>query len=133
MLGNLVCNERTSFSATRFEKADEINKAPKLGVYVEGIFLQGARFNRDIMELDESLPKIMFDTVPVIWLKPGIKANFVPIPVYYSPLYKTSERRGVLATTGHSSNFVMFVLLPTRVSQNHWINRGVACLCQLDD
>ena len=75
----------------------------------------------------------MFDSVPIIHLKPGVKANFVPTPVYHSPLYKTSERRGVLATTGHSSNFVMFVLLPTSMDEAHWIDRGVACLCQLDD
>lgn len=75
----------------------------------------------------------MFDTVPIIWLRPGIKSEFIPRQVYYSPLYRTSERRGVLATTGHSSNFVMFVLLPTTIKEDHWIHRGVACLCQLDD
>lgn len=52
---------------------------------------------------------------------------------YNCPIYKTLERRGVLATTGHSSNFVMFIELNTEKSQNHWINRGAASILQLND
>ncbi|XP_011502202.1 PREDICTED: dynein heavy chain 3, axonemal [Ceratosolen solmsi marchali] len=121
------------FKITHYEHVHEIKDSPKYGVYVNGLFIEGARWNRKKMELDESFPKILFDTLPIIWLKPGIKANFVIENVYRSPLYKTSERRGVLATTGHSSNFVIFILLKTYLNESHWIDRGVACLCQLDD
>jgi dynein heavy chain len=49
------------------------------------------------------------------------------------PLYRTSERRGVLATTGHSSNFVFNCELPTILDPDHWVRRGVAMLLSLDD
>jgi dynein heavy chain len=87
----------------------------------------------DTMALGESRPKILFDTLPIILLRPGQADKFVKKSTYNCPVYKTSARRGVLSTTGHSTNFVLFIDVPSNKSQQHWINRGVAGLCQLDD
>ncbi|XP_047365165.1 dynein axonemal heavy chain 3-like isoform X3 [Vespa velutina] len=119
------------FEVTKFETT--IDSSPPLGVYIRGLFLEGSRWNRETASLDESKPKIMFDPLPIIWLKPKLKSELQFSSVYFCPIYKTSARRGILATTGHSSNFVMFILLPTLIDESHWINRGVASLCQLDD
>jgi dynein heavy chain len=113
---------------------DEENAAPpEDGVHVLGMYFEGARWNAQTFSLDESEPRILFTKVPMIWFKPCKPEDYVKIPQYLCPIYKTSVRFGTLATTGHSTNHVLNLRVPSNKPEEHWTLRGVAILLYLDD
>ncbi|CAB3257078.1 unnamed protein product [Arctia plantaginis] len=114
-------------------RTDYEKSPPGWGVYVEGLFMDGGRWDRKEFSIAEQFPKILNDLLPVVWLYPKLKTEFREGSRYKCPLYKTLERKGVLATTGHSSNFVLAFYLPSNKPSAHWIKRSVALLLQLDN
>ncbi|XP_057310450.1 dynein axonemal heavy chain 3-like isoform X2 [Hydractinia symbiolongicarpus] len=125
--------DHVGFQFYVLDKDANVSMRPEDGVYIKGLFLEAARWDYEAKALSESHPKVLFEEMPTMWLVPGEKKTFKPPPCYNCPVYKTSARRGTLSTTGHSTNFVMYMQIPSDKDESHWTNRGVALLCQLDD
>uniref|UniRef100_A0A8D3C858 Dynein, axonemal, heavy chain 6 n=1 Tax=Scophthalmus maximus TaxID=52904 RepID=A0A8D3C858_SCOMX len=105
---------------------------PENGVLVHGMFMDASRWDDDNMVIEDALPRVMNAMLPVLHFEP--QQNYEPEPdLYHAPLYKTSARAGTLSTTGHSTNFVVTVMLPSNRPVDYWISKASALLCQLDD
>ena len=114
---------------TLSEKTTEAG--PTDGCYIRGLYLEGGRWDHSAHVLDESRPKELYTEMPIIWLKPEQNRIKQEFGIYNCPVYKTLTRAGTLSTTGHNSNFVLFVEVPSDKPQSHWINRGVGLFTAL--
>jgi len=115
-----------------YPKEQEQPARPTDGVYAYGVFFEACKWDYDRWEIAESDPKVLFVGVPLVHILPCKKTEKREYPHYECPCYKVSTRKGILSTTGHSTNFVMSLRIPSSVEQSHWIKRGVAMLTTLD-
>ena len=100
----------------------EIAEAPKSGLIVYGMFLDGASFdwaNSKLTDLALSmrskcpLPPFHMEACALCTIMPDCAND------YACPVYRTTVRKG-------TTNFVMPIKLPSDAPSDHWVLRGVA-------
>jgi dynein heavy chain len=110
---------------------EAVAAGPEDGCYIRGLFMEGARWDPEAHLVGESRPKELFTEFPIIWLKPEQFRKRPESGLYDCPVYKTLTRAGTLSTTGHSTNYVLMLELPSDQEQSFWICRGVALFTAL--
>jgi dynein heavy chain len=110
-----------------FDVSDSTNE----GYVIHGLYLEGARWDPTAKSLSECLPRESISLMPKLVLKPVLKDTALSEDSYQCPLYKTLLRAGTLSTTGHSTNYILAIDVPSRKPQAYWIKRGVALFCSL--
>lgn len=112
------------------EDGSDITQPPEAGQYIWGMFMEGCRWDSKKHVLAASHPKQLFTPMPVVLFKPELDwtANVTRYPC---PVYKVLSRKGVLSTTGHSTNFVRDMEVDTACEPDDWIRAGVACFLAL--
>jgi len=119
-------------------KYQDVTAKPEAGVYCYGLFLEGCKWDYETHMLNDSDPKRLFVELPLLHLHPAIDRP-VPKPsdmesrpgLYNCPVYKVLSRTGTLSTTGHSTNYVIMMELPSDRHQDYWVKAGVACFLAL--
>lgn len=112
---------------------EDRTRRPVDGALVRGMYLEGAAWDLESGTLVEARPRELFTPAPMVLLRPtrGFEPN--AIGAYECPLYRTTERRGQLTTTGHSTNYVISISMPTTLDPSHWVMRGTCLTLERDD
>ena len=83
------------------------------GFYIQGMYLEGAHWDRERGMLIESYPSELYDELPIMLLEHYVfeerKARRLSAKTqfYECPVYKIVQRSGVINSTGLNSNFVL--------------------------
>ncbi|KAJ9592733.1 hypothetical protein L9F63_015613, partial [Diploptera punctata] len=107
---------------TRHSKED-LTDSPPEGVYVYGLFLEGASLDRRSGKLIESKPKVLYEQMPVIYIY-AINTTAGKDPrLYECPIYRKPQRT--------DQKYVGSIDFETDNNPRHWTLRGVALLCDI--
>ena len=107
---------------TRFTK-DEINKHPPEGVYIYGLFMEGANLDKRTGKLVESRTKILYESMPVIYIYAINTVAGKDNKQYSCPIYRKPIRKDI--------NYIGSIDFESDVNPKHWVMRGVALLCDI--
>lgn len=107
---------------TRLNKEDIVTP-PAEGVFVFGLFLEGASLDRRAGKLVESKPKVLYEQMPVIHIKAVNTTAGKEPRLYECPIYRKPQRS--------DSNYIGSIDFETDINPRHWTLRGVALLCDI--
>ena len=100
---------------------EDITAPPSEGVYIHGLFIEGAGWDRKNIRLTESQPKVIYQMMPVIHVSATNSTEDSDPRLYKCPVYKRPRRTDL--------NYVFDVELKTTQNPDYWIMRGIALLC----
>ncbi|KAL7671309.1 hypothetical protein ACOME3_006209 [Neoechinorhynchus agilis] len=123
------------FEVLENEQSSRLVEKPG-SVLISGLYLQCASWNPIRGCLENSKPREEYVHMQPIRLIPTDISKQIEDEnerVYKCPVYRTLTRSGLLSTTGHSTNFVFSIDLPTGdFSPSHWMLRGTALFCTVN-
>nr|XP_034839773.1 dynein heavy chain 5, axonemal [Maniola hyperantus] len=102
---------------------EDVHEGPTEGVYVHGLFLEGASLDRKSGKLIESKAKVLYEQMPVIYIF-AINTTAGKDPrLYECPIYRKPQRT--------DAKYIGSIDFETDSNPRHWTLRGVALLCDI--
>lgn len=111
---------------TRVTAVEAVSEPAPLGVYIHGLVLEGARWDKEEGVLKESNPNELHPALPVIQVKPVTSDDYVTQGYYQCPVYTNMQRANV-----YSPSVAVFTLR-TAEADYKWTLASVAVLLQDD-
>jgi len=119
-------------NVTDYPDLRKIKSQPQDGVYIHGLYLEGASWDKKENKLNESHPRELFTPLPILHVSAHtskyaekLYAPKEDVKYYDCPVYKQPKRTGAA--------YIFNVKLKTvGVEPDHWTLRGVALLCSKD-
>eukprot|EP01064_Diplonema_japonicum_P034643 TRINITY_DN7253_c0_g4_i1.p1 TRINITY_DN7253_c0_g4~~TRINITY_DN7253_c0_g4_i1.p1 ORF type:complete len:4646 (+),score=1368.52 TRINITY_DN7253_c0_g4_i1:87-14024(+) len=112
----------------------EVDRPPSEGVYVFGLYLEGAGWDKGKQRLKDPLPKESPKELPVLYVtavqgddgkkQPGQQRNKQVINKFDCPVYKYPRRNDI--------NWIFDVQLNCEEEKHHWQLRGACLLCTVE-
>ena len=93
------------------------------GVYIHGLYLDGAGWDRRTCRLVEQVPKVLFTMLPIVHIYAINSEQRKPQQAYECPIYKKPRRTDL--------TYVASLTLKSSTEPDHWVLRGVALLCDI--
>ncbi|XP_073817376.1 dynein beta chain, ciliary-like [Musca autumnalis] len=101
---------------------DEISSAPREGAYINGLFMEGARWDMQLNTIADAYLKELFPAMPVIFVKAVQKDKQDTKNIYECPVYKIRQR---------GPTYVWTFNLKTKEKAGKWTLAGVCLLLQI--
>ena len=111
---------------TKFNTPEQVTEVAPLGVYIHGLVLEGARWDREEGCLKDSNPNDLHPVLPIIQVVPVTADEFVTQGYYQCPVYTNMQRANVY------SAIVSMFTLRTVDPEYKWTLASVAVLLQDD-
>ncbi len=117
---------------TECDGMDQIRSAPKEGVFIHGLFMEGAAWSKSKSSIVESTPKVIYHPLPVMYItgtttsakKARAGEDFGANGPYECPVYKYPTRT--------DANLIFICNLPTHEKPSStWIMRGCCILASI--
>ena len=113
-----------TFEVLKQEK-DDVKHGPSEGIYIHGLSLDGAKWDKARNALTDSDPKVRFAGLPVLHISATAEKRKAGKEIYYeAPVYRAPKRTGL--------NFISSVDLRSEDAASRWVLRGVCLLTTTD-
>ncbi|XP_043285223.1 dynein axonemal heavy chain 10 [Venturia canescens] len=114
-------------SVSKYLKAEEIEDRPDQGCYVQGLFLEGARWDWMNSCLEKSHPKVLIEELPIVTVIPIETHRLKLQNTIKTPVYTTSNRRNAMGV-----GLVFEADLGTTEHISWWVLQGVCLILNTD-